>query len=142
MDETDDSPAGVVGDPAEVATVLQRHLGDGPESATVAAMQPVVEVVAGWRDPDDLSASEWLGALEATPDVLYLRVAAGFLRHRPEVDDDRREVSDPYRLVRTADASGEVEMLDRRAAVERLREGRVAVGVVADLTVDVRRRFL
>jgi hypothetical protein len=139
MDDPDES-APVDGDPAAVAETLQRHLGDGPDSSRVGALQPVVEVVAGWRDVGTVSPSEWLSALEATPDVLYLRTDEGYLRHRPDVTGDRDD-PEPFRLVRTGD-DARAEALDRPDAADRLDGVSVTVGVVTELPVGVRGRFI
>ncbi|ADQ67493.1 hypothetical protein C499_18779 [Halogeometricum borinquense DSM 11551] len=139
MDNPDESVP-VTGDPAAVAETLQQHLGDAPDTSRVGALQPIVEAVAGWRDAASVSPDEWLAALEATPDVLFLQTDDGVIRYRPDVTGGRDD-PEAFRLVRTGDDTS-VEPLDREAAAAVLDDASVTIGVVTDLPVEVRARFL
>ncbi|MDS0298626.1 hypothetical protein NDI76_07720 [Halogeometricum sp. S1BR25-6] len=156
MDDPDDSGP-VAGDPATVAETLQRHLEDESDTERVGALQPVVEAVAGWRDADSVTPDDWLAALEAAADVLYLRTDEGVLRHRPTVSGDRID-PEPFRFA--ADPDGDesgsrsgsgsenapgadrAEPLSYTEASSLLEGASVTIGIVADLSLEVRARFL
>ncbi|ELZ26155.1 hypothetical protein C474_20681 [Halogeometricum pallidum JCM 14848] len=148
MDDPDGSGP-VAGDPATVAETLQRHLEDESDTERVGALQPVVEAVAGWRDADSVAPDDWLAALKATPDVLYLRTDEGVLRHRPTVTGDRVD-PEPFRFAADPErsegeggaASGRAEPLSHAEASSLLEGAAVTIGIVADLSLDVRARFL
>jgi hypothetical protein len=120
--------------------------GLDPEDPVVAAVEPVVAALKGWRT--DLDARTLLAAVEGAPGTLYLRVTPPSGRDdgadkANEADESFLRYARGWRVVhRREGRPDDVETLEREQARALVGAGEPRVDTVSSIPADVRGRLV